>query len=121
MNLNIKDISEKLQQFATDRQWDQFHTPKNLAGSISIEASELLEIFQWTKGDKDWSEFENSEFKTMVSYELADIIIYAIRFSDLAKINLNEAVHKKIAINNEKYPVEEFINSDRKYNHNFNK
>ena len=118
MELNITDLSKSLQEFASQRQWDQFHTPKNLAGSISIEAAELLELFQWSKGQTDWSDLEDQEFKEAVSDEIADILIYIIRFSDLAKIDLNSAILKKITKNNQKYPVQEFRNSDKKYNKN---
>ena len=114
--MNIKKIAELLQQFATERDWNQFHTPKNLATSIAVESAELLEIFQWTRGQFDWEEVRNeSALKEHVEEELADILLYLIRFADLANIDLQQAALRKIKINEEKYPVERCKGSDKKY------
>jgi dCTP diphosphatase len=114
--LNEKKIAEELQKFATERDWDQFHTPKNLATSISVESAELLELFQWTRGQKDWKEIEEVEVKEKIENELADILLYLIRFSDLAKIDLEKVALRKIALNAQKYPIEKSKGSDKKYN-----
>ena len=114
--LNTEKIAEELQRFATARDWDQFHTPKNLATSISVESAELLELFQWTRGQKDWSEIEDEELREKIENEVADILLYLIRFSDMAKIDLEKAAMKKIAINEKKYPIEQAKGSDKKYN-----
>jgi dCTP diphosphatase len=114
--LNEKKIAEELQKFATERDWDQFHTPKNLATSISVESAELLELFQWTRGQKDWKEIEEVEVKEKIENELADILLYLIRFSDLAKIDLEKVALRKIALNAQKYPIEKSKSSDKKYN-----
>src|ERR1051325_5767057 len=63
-----------LRSFAAERDWDQFHTPKNLATSISVEAAELLEIFQWSRGQKDWDEVNDPSIRARVEDELADIL-----------------------------------------------
>lgn len=114
--MNEKKIAEELQKFATERDWDQFHTPKNLATSISVESAELLELFQWTRGQKDWKEIEEVEVKEKIENELADILLYLIRFSDLAKIDLEKVALRKIALNAQKYPIEKSKGSDKKYN-----
>ena len=114
--LNIEKIAEELQQFATQGDWGQFHTPKNLATSISIESAELLELFQWTRGQKDWSDLKDAELKKKVENEVADILLYLIRFSDLANIDMEKAALWKILINAKKYPIEKSKGSDKKYN-----
>ena len=114
--MNTEKIALKFQKFATERDWDQFHTPKNLATSISVESAELLELFQWTRGQKDWSEIEEVEIKEKIENEVADILLYLIRFSDLAKIDLEKVVLRKITLNAKKYPIEKSKGSDKKYN-----
>lgn len=114
--MNIQKIAEELQKFATERDWDQFHTPKNLATSMSVESAELLELFQWTRGQKDWHEIEEKEIKEKIENEIADILLYLIRFSDLAKIDLEKVALRKISLNAKKYPIEKSKGSDRKYN-----
>lgn len=114
--MNTQKIAEQLQKFATERDWDQFHTPKNLATSMSVESAELLELFQWTRGQKDWHEIEEKEIKEKIENEIADILLYLIRFSDLAKIDLEKVALRKISLNAKKYPIEKSKGSDRKYN-----
>jgi NTP pyrophosphatase (non-canonical NTP hydrolase) len=104
-----------LRSFAAERDWDQFHTPKNLATSISIEAAELLELFQWSRGQKSWDEVADPSIRVKVENELADILLYVIRFADKAGIDLEAIAERKIALNAEKYPPERFRGSDRKY------
>lgn len=112
--IDDQSLARMQQKFATEREWDRFHTPKNIASALSVEASELLEIFQWTRGQHDWSEIK--PVQKHVEEELADILLYLIRFADLAKIDLQEVALKKIEINAAKYTVEKSKGSDRKYN-----
>jgi dCTP diphosphatase len=104
-----------LRAFAAERDWDQYHTPKNLATSISVEAAELLELFQWSRGQKDWDEIADPSIRAKVEQELADILLYVIRFADKAQIDLQAIAEGKIELNAEKYPPEKFRGSDRKY------
>jgi NTP pyrophosphatase (non-canonical NTP hydrolase) len=104
-----------LRSFAAERDWDQFHTPKNLATSLSVEASELLELFQWSRGQNGWDEIEDSSVRSKVENELADILLCVIRFADKAGIDLETIAERKIALNAKKYPAERFRGSDRKY------
>ena len=117
--INDKLMAETLGKFARDRDWDQFHTPKNIATSIAVEAAELLELFQWTRGEKDWSSLSldvDSALKTRIEEELADILLYLLRFADKAGIDLESACRVKLEKNSIKYPIEQFKGSDRKYN-----
>ena len=113
--MDLKLIQKKIRKFCTERDWDQFHTPKNIAASISIESSELLEIFQWSQGN-NWDEFLDKKLKNRTEEELADILIYLLRFSDLSKIDLEKSILKKLKKNEEKYPTEKSRGSDKKYN-----
>ena len=108
-------LANTLRAFAAERDWDQFHTPKNLATSISVEAAELLEVFQWSRGQKGWHEVTDPSVRSRVENELADILLYVIRFADKADIDLEAIAERKIALNAEKYPPGKFRGSDRKY------
>jgi NTP pyrophosphatase (non-canonical NTP hydrolase) len=108
-------ITALLRRFSQDRDWEQFHTPKNLATSIVVEAAELLELFQWSRGQSGWDEIADPKLKARAEEELADVLIYILRFADLAKIDLQEAVIRKIQQNGEKYPADKSRGSDKKY------
>jgi len=113
--IDNQKLAVTLRSFAAERDWDQFHTPKNLATSISVEAAELLELFQWSRGQNGWDEITESPLRSKIENELADILLYVIRFADKAKIDLEAIAERKIALNAEKYPAERFRGSDRKY------
>ena len=113
--IDNQKLAITLRSFAAERDWDQFHTPKNLATSISVEAAELLELFQWSRGQKGWDEVTDPSIRARVEDELADILLYVIRFADKAEIDLAAIAERKIALNAEKYPPERFRGSDRKY------
>ncbi len=102
----MKLAKDKIVQFTKDRDWDQFHTPENLAKSISIESAELLECFQWG------SDFNKDE----VIDELADIVNYCILLSDKLNVDLEAIVLNKLEKNNIKYPIDKSKGSSKKYN-----
>jgi dCTP diphosphatase len=104
-----------LRSFAAERDWDQFHTPKNLATSLSVEAAELLELFQWSRGQKGWDEIAVPSLRAKIEDELADVLLAVIRFADKAGIDLQAVAERKLARNAAKYPPEKFRGSDRKY------
>ena len=108
-------LAAALRSFAAERDWDQFHTPKNLATSISVEASELLELFLWSRGQNGWEEIAATPIRTKVEDELADILLALIRFADKAEIDLQSVAERTLAANARKYPAEKFRGSDRKY------
>ncbi len=102
-NFNLEDIVDKIMAFREKRDWEQFHNPKNLAISISLEASELLEQFQWK--DFDESIKYAKENKEKISSEISDILIYIMYLCSDLDIDIKEAVNKKIESNDQKYPV----------------
>jgi len=113
--IDNQKLAMTLRSFAAERDWDQFHTPKNLATSLSVEAAELLEIFQSSRGQRSWAEVMDSSIRAKVEDELADILLYVIRFADKAEMDLQSIAERKIASNAAKYPPEKFRGSDRKY------
>ena len=103
--MNIKNIQKQLSDFANERDWNQFHNPKNLAMALSVEASELVEIFQWLTPEQS-EEIMSTNEGEHVKEELADVMIYLIRLADKLNIDLEDAVTDKIVKNGEKYPVD---------------
>lgn len=101
-----KETIERIRNFITEREWDQFHSPANLAKSISIEANELLECFQWSDDDYDLQH---------VKEELADVIVYCQDMLDKLGLDADEIVNMKMAQNEVKYPVEKARGSAAKY------
>ena len=114
MDQTLQDVMQRIDQFARDRDWDQFHSPKNLATSIAIEASELLERFQWTDvGTEDLKQDTHALAK--VSSEIADVLNYAFRFCSILDLNPVDVVLKKLDENADKYPVELAHGTSKKY------
>jgi len=114
--MNIKEIQKKLRKFAKERDWEQFHSPKNLAMALSGEVGELAEIFQWLSEDQSNKENINDEDLLKVKEEGADILLYIIRLSDKLDIDLDQAVMDKLKINESKYPIELSKGNATKYN-----
>ena len=110
----MEKIKKIIRKFASERNWDKYHTPKNLSMALSVEASELVEIFQWLTQE----ESKNIDSKDIQSVkdEVADILIYLIRIADKLDIDLEEAILEKIEKNSEKYPVELSKDNAVKYN-----
>ena len=102
--LDLLELRDRLRVFASEREWDQFHTPKNLAMALVGEGGELLEIFQWLT-EKEAASLGESE-RMRVADELADIQIYLIRLADVLGISLSQAVESKMADNAVRYPIE---------------
>ena len=102
--MNIKTIQKQLSDFADERDWDQFHNPKNLAMALSVEASELVEIFQWLTSEQA-EEIMDSSQSDHVKEEVADVMIYLLRLADKLDIDLESIVNDKIVQNGKKYPV----------------
>lgn len=96
--MNIENIQKQLSNFADERDWNKFHGPKNLSMALSVEASELLEIFQWLTPEQANNIMESSEAEH-VREEIADVMIYLIRMSDILNINLDDAISEKIQKN----------------------
>lgn len=98
-------------KFRDDRNWKQFHNPKDMAISISLEAAELLEVFQWSAEDTVCE-----AKKDKIKEELADVLIYCIHMADACGLDMDEIIREKLIRNNEKYPVEKAKDSAQKYN-----
>lgn len=108
--MNFEEASKKALAFREERDWAQFHNPKDLAISISLEAAELLEAFQWSGAD-----LEVVSKSAKAKEELADVAIYCIYMADRLGVNLAEAISDKIDANGEKYPVDKSCGTSRKY------
>jgi len=109
----MNDLRDKLRQFAADRDWDQFHSPKNLAVALSVEASELLEHFQWLTEEQ--STRLPPDKRDQVRDEMADVLLYLIRLADKLDVDLLDAAAKKIEKNALKYPAGQVRGSMKKY------
>ena len=106
-------LKQKLRVFAAERDWDQFHSPKNLSMALIVEAAELVEHFQWlTEGQ---SHSLTAEKLAEVELELADIQLYLIRLADKLDIDLLAAADKKMLLNEKKYPADKVRGSSKKY------
>ena len=104
MGLDIEKVKRKLRDFSKERDWDQFHDPKNLSMALSVEVSELVEIFQWSKsGGLD--EINNPDTRKEIEREIADIFNYLVKLVDLLDMDLEKAALEKIEENANKYPV----------------
>ena len=110
---SLEALRDRLREFARERDWDQFHTPKNLSMALIAEAAELVEHFQWVEGDK--SHLLEEKVRPAVEEEIADILIYLVRIADKLSIDLYRAAERKIAINARKYPADRVRGSARKY------
>lgn len=110
----LNELKLQLQQFAEERDWDQFHSPKNFASALIVEAAELLEHFQWLTQEQ--SRNLNAETKQEVALEMADVFIYLIRLADKLDIDLVASARTKIELNEKKYPVEKSRGIATKYN-----
>jgi NTP pyrophosphatase (non-canonical NTP hydrolase) len=112
--MDLNKYKDKIKKFADDRDWDQFHDPKNLSMALSAEIGELLDIFQWLTSDQSKNLSEKDMI--LVKQELGDIMIYLMRLSDKLNIDLEQAVIDKMKINEEKYPVSLSKGNATKYN-----
>lgn len=107
----MKELMNRINQFRDDRDWRKFHNEKDLAISISLEASELLELFQW-KNSEEVVEKSLQEIRE----ELADVFIYSFMMADNLNLDVEEIIKSKLDLNEQKYPVEKSRGSNKKYN-----
>lgn len=110
---DLANLAKLLREFAAARDWEQFHSPKNLAMALSVETSEILEHFQWLTEAQ--SRELSANVRDEVELELADTLIFLVRLADQLDIDLLAAAHRKIEINEEKYPAHVVRGSARKY------
>lgn len=114
--IDVSRLAEALDKFAIERNWGQFHSPKNLAMALMGEVGELAEIFQWMTEEESRSAALRSEKSKVVREELADVLMYLVRLADVLGVDLNNATQCKLRLNAEKYPIEKSMNSSKKYN-----
>jgi NTP pyrophosphatase (non-canonical NTP hydrolase) len=110
---SLAALRSALREFAAERDWDQFHTPKNLAAALSVEAAELLEHFQWLTAAE--SAQLPPEKLAAVRDEIADVLLYLLRLADILDVDVLAAAGEKLLRNAEKYPVEKSRGNRRKY------
>lgn len=106
-----EETIKQILKFRDDRDWKQFHNPKDLAISISLEAAELLEVFQWSGID-----VSNEGKQEKIKEELADVLNYCVLMADACGLDIDEIVQEKIRVNNDKYPVSKAKGKKEKYN-----
>ncbi len=111
--LDMQALAQTLREFARERDWEQFHSPKNLVMALSGEAGELTEHFQWLTEVQSYQ--PGADKLDAIAQELADIQIYLVRLADVLGVDLSAAVQNKLRINREKYPAEQVRGSSRKY------
>ncbi len=101
---NISVLKEKVKSFVAERNWQEFHSPKNLASSIAIEAAEIMEHFQWITIEESQNIVNDKQKHDEVSMELADVLIYCLSFANVCRIDISDAVLKKLEINEDRFP-----------------
>jgi NTP pyrophosphatase (non-canonical NTP hydrolase) len=110
---SLETLKIKLRKFANDREWEQFHSPKNLAMALTVETAELLEKFQWLTEEQSFQ--LSKKKKKEVEEEIGDILIYLVRIADQLNVNLLEASAEKLILNAKKYPIEKAKGRADKY------
>lgn len=110
---DLAHLRDLVRVFVDERDWDQFHTPKNLASALSVEAAELLEHFQWLQTGRA-EELGAAKLKE-VRHEMADVLVYLVRLADKLDVDLFQAVEEKMVLNRAKYPAELVRGDMRKY------
>lgn len=110
---DLEHIRQCVDKFAKERDWDQFHSPKNLVMALGVEVAELMEIFQWL--NEEQSRQLTAEQSVAVAHEIADVQVYLVRLADKLNIDIGAAVAEKMRINAAKYPADKVRGSARKY------
>ena len=103
--IDVTALTQALQKFADERNWERFHSPKNLAMALSVEVAELVEIFQWRTEAESRAAKDDVAVKQAAADEIADVIIYATRLADKLGIDIDDAIERKLAKNAKKHPV----------------
>lgn len=109
----VHDLIQRLRQFAEARDWERYHSPKNLTMALAGEAGELIEHFQWLTEEQ--SHALSAEQRDAVALEMADIFLYLLRLADTLNVDLVAVAHEKIALNERRYPADQVRGSAKKY------
>jgi dCTP diphosphatase len=110
---DLQELRERLDRFVAERDWDQFHTPKNLAMALIAEAAELVEHFQWLTPEQSCD--LSAQARSEVELEIADVLLFMLRLCDKLQIDPVQAAHRKLTLNAEKYPVDKARGRATKY------
>ena len=113
--VKLQELKDEIQAFASERDWEQFHTPKNLSMAIAAEAAELMEHFLWHEGKQSFDVLQDPKKHQEIAEELADIIIYSMEFANITKLDIATIIRDKMKSNAEKYPVEKAKGRADKY------
>lgn len=115
VSTNLQELKDRILAFAKEREWEQFHSPKNLSMAIAAEAAELMEHFLWQSAQVSREDVHAEQLREKIVEEIADILIFAIEFANVADIDIATAIESKMAKNALKYPVEKAKGSSTKY------
>ena len=111
----IYDLEQKIKLFCEERDWDQFHNPKDLAIGISTEANELLDIFRFKTNEQMVKMFQDSVIKVNIEDEIADVLFFILRFAQMNHLDLEQCLNDKLVKNAKKYPVDRIKGKNLKY------
>ena len=114
-NTTLNEIKDRVLKFAQERDWEQFHSPKNLSMAISAESAELMEHFLWQSSEASRTDLEDLKLRGKVEKELADIFIFAIEFANVTGIDIAKIIESKMFLNAKKYPIEKSKGRSDKY------
>ena len=114
-NTTLNEIKDRVLKFAQERDWEQFHSPKNLSMAISAESAELMEHFLWQSSEASHTDLEDLKLRGKVEEELADIFIFAIEFANVTGIDIAKIIESKMSLNAKKYPIEKSKGRSDKY------
>ena len=107
-NATVRELKQLIEEFVAERDWSQFHTPKNLSMAISIEASELMDLFKWHDSEVSSELMVDKDVRHAAAEELADVMILCLAFANRNGIDVDDAIRAKVVKNHQKYPVERF-------------
>ena len=113
--IDVTRLAAKLEQFATERDWTQFHSPKNLVMALTGEVGELNEIFQWMSEQASKEAGRDAQTAKAIQDELADVLLYLVRLSSVLGVDLNAAVQQKLEANAKRYPADKVRGSSKKH------
>lgn len=114
--MSLEQLNKEVREFCEERDWTQYHTPKDLAIGLSTESNELLELFRFKDQEDQEELLASQETRTDIEDELADILFFTLRFADLNDIDLESALTTKIEKNRTRYPKDKYQSSNKKYN-----
>lgn len=111
----VNHLKDRVREFISDRDWGQFHDPKNVSMALASEVGELLDLFRWVKSEDSFQVLEDDETRDAVRMEIADIAMFLVDFASICNIDLTTAIDEKMRINALRYPVEQAKGISKKY------